>query len=164
MIWRFFIERKSGRGSITGQLFRRTPHLHLLRWDFRLTPSPPPKERGNLLNGSATNLESGISGEFILTCSDTSSIICIVPSWFSAMGTCVIRCWLKTLRISSTMCKTWIGIANRAKDTPETLSPTWLCYRSGERSTEFIRLLFCTEKLVLNKNLSERNRVKTKMI
>ena len=56
------------------------------------------------------------------------------------------------------MCQTWIRMSIRARKTPETVSRTWICPRSGENSTDYIRLLFCTEieKIILSDKLSER--------
>ena len=47
----------------------------------------------------------------------------------------------------------------RARKTPEIVSRTWVCTRSDENSTEYVRLLFCTEKIVLSNKLSNRHRV-----
>ena len=117
-----------------------------------------------IVDWSSTYLESAVSGLFIPICSDTSFIICIVPSWFSEIGARVIWCSLKSFRISTTMCQTWIGMSNRAKKFPETVSSTWICTRSGEKSNEYIMLLFCTEKIFLSNNLGERYRVKTRIV
>ena len=81
---------------------------------------------------------------------DFFMIICISPSWFTVMGTCFVCCSLKSLRITSTMCQTWIGMSNRAGKTPQTVSRTWVCTKSPEIFTENIRLLFCTEKIILS--------------
>ena len=40
--------------------------------------------------------------------------------------------------------------------TPQTVSRTWICTRSGENSTEYIRLLFCTEKIILSNKMTKR--------
>ena len=69
---------------------------------------------------------------------DTSSISYIFPSWFSVMGTCVIRCSLNSLGINSTRRQTWIRRLIRANKTPETVSRAWNCTRSGENFTEYI--------------------------
>ena len=39
-------------------------------------------------------------------------------------------------------------------------SRTWICTRSGGNSTENIKLLVCTEKIILSDKLSKRYRVK----
>ena len=83
----------------------------------------------------------------------TSSIICISPSWFSVMGTCVIWYSLKSLRITSTNCQTWIRMSICARKTLQIVSRTWICTKSTENSTENIWLLFCTEKITLSNKL-----------
>ena len=115
----------------------------------------------NLSTGWAIYLESGVSWLFIPTYSATYSIICISPSWFSVMGTCIIWCSLKSLRIFSTMCQTWIELSIPARKTPGTVSRTCICTRSGENSTEYMRLLFRTDKIILSNKL--RKRVKRKV-
>ena len=64
---------------------------------------------------------------------------CISPSWLSVMGTCVIWCSLKSLRVTSTMCQTCIWMSIRARKTPPTVSHPWTCTKSAENSTENIR-------------------------
>ena len=64
---------------------------------------------------------------------------CISPSWLSVMGTCVIWCSLKSLRVTSTMCQTCIWMSIRARKNPPTVSHPWTCTKSAENSTENIR-------------------------
>ena len=47
----------------------------------------------------------------------------------------------------------------RATKTPDTVSRSWICTRSGKNSTKCIRLLFCTEIIILSNKLSKRYRV-----
>ena len=42
------------------------------------------------------------------------------------------------------------------KTSRETVSCTWIFTRSGENSTEYIRLLFCTEKIILSNKMTKR--------
>ena len=44
--------------------------------------------------------------------------------------------------------------------TPETVSRTWICTRSGENSIENIRLPFSAEKIISSNKLSKRHRLK----
>ena len=41
----------------------------------------------------------------------------------------------------------------RTRKTPQTVSRTWICTKSAEISTESMRLLFCTEKIILSNKL-----------
>ena len=68
--------------------------------------------------------------------------------------------FVKFLRITSTMCQTRIGMSIRARKTAQTVSSTRIFARSGENSTENLRLLFCTEKIILSHELSKRYRIK----
>ena len=55
-------------------------------------------------------------------------------------------------RLTSTMCPTLTVIFVPAKHTPDAVSGTWICTRSGENYTEYIRLLFCAVKIILRKS------------
>ena len=47
--------------------------------------------------------------------------------------------------------------------TPETASRN-ISLKSGKNYTEFAKLLFCTEKIILSNKLSEQNGVKTRLL
>ena len=165
----FSIERRAGRGSIDGGccvaggvIVSKKFSSSSIVMGFSADHFFSSRGKRNLSTGWAIYLESGVSWLFIPTYSATYSIICISPSWFSVMGTCIIWCSLKSLRIFSTMCQTWIGMSISARKTPETVSRPWICTRSGENSTEYMRLLFRTEKINLSNKV--RTRVKTRKI
>ena len=66
--------------------------------------------------------------------------------------------------VTFTMWQTWIGMSIRAQKTPEIVSRIWICTRSGEKSTNYIRLLFCTEKTILSDKLNKRYSLKRRSV
>ena len=58
------------------------------------------------------------------------------------------------------MCQTWVGMSIRARKTPETASRNGFCTRSGEKSTEYTGLLFCTDKIISSNKLSKRVKIR----
>ena len=130
-------------------LFSRSPHLYLFNGVFGWSCPLPRKEE-------IVDWLSHIS---------RSRRVRVIPSYvlshflhhlhFSKLFLCHgYSCHMMFVEIPSHHFQhlPWIGMSIRARKTLETVSRTWICTRSSENPTEYMKLLFCTEIIILSNN------------
>ena len=90
------------------------------------------------------------------TCPVISSIVCIVSSWFSVMELASYDVRWNPFALHPPCASLGLLLLLYQKKNPETVSRTWVCTGSGKSSTENMRLLFRTGKIILSNKLSKR--------